>query len=92
VTVTREDERMARRRDEQNAAIQAAVVSAAKAIAEPAAFRDKGLSRRTIQVLVNRGITPERLLSMSESQLRALPAIGEVAMQEIRRFRARFRA
>jgi len=91
VTVTREDERMARRRDEQNAAIQAAVVSAAKAIAEPAAFRDKGLSRRTIQVLVNRGITPERLLSMSESQLRALPAIGEVAMQEIRRFRARFR-
>jgi len=83
---------MARRRDEQNAAIQAAVVSAAKAIAEPAAFRDKGLSRRTIQVLVNRGITPERLLSMSESQLRALPAIGEVAMQEIRRFRARFRA
>ena len=38
VTVTREDERMARRRDEQNAAIQAAVVSAAKAIAEPAAF------------------------------------------------------
>jgi len=83
---------MARRRDEQkHAAIQAAVVSAAKAIAEPAAFRDKGLSRRTIHVLVNRGITPERLLSMSESQLRALPAIGEVAMQEIRRFRARFR-
>jgi hypothetical protein len=43
------NEPMARRRDEQkHAAIQAAVVSAAKAIAEPAAFRDNGLSRRTI--------------------------------------------
>lgn len=80
---------MPRARDERKqAAIQAAVLSAAKAIAEPAAFRDQGLSSRTIHALVNCGIdTPERLRSITEAQLRAIPAIGKVSMQEILRYR-----
>jgi hypothetical protein len=79
-------------RAERRAAIKAAVASA-NDIIESVAFRDRGLSNPTVRALLDYGIdAPERLLFMTDAQLRKIRAVGVVSMQEILRYRARFRA
>jgi hypothetical protein len=79
-------------RAEQRAAIKAAVANA-NAIIDPVVFRDRGLSNPTVRALLNHAIdAPERLLFMTDAQLRKIRALGVVSMQEILRYRARFRS
>lgn len=53
-----------------------------------ALFWDRGLSNRTIEALVKHGIdAPERVLFMTEAQLRT---IRGVSMRELKAYRARF--
>jgi hypothetical protein len=60
----------------------------------PAArFAHRGLSDRTIQALLTFGMEfPEQLLSMMESDVSGIPAIGKAAMDEIGQYRRRFAA
>jgi DNA-directed RNA polymerase alpha subunit len=54
-------------------------------------FEGRGLSRRTIRALVDCEIdAPERLLFMSENDLKKIPLIGKASMAEIRTYRDRF--
>jgi DNA-directed RNA polymerase alpha subunit len=54
-------------------------------------FRDRGFSDRTIDALVARGIdAPERLLFVTETELRKIPGIGKASLGEIMRYRARY--
>jgi len=54
-------------------------------------FRHRGLSDRTIQALVDCSIDlPERLLSMTEKEIRSIPGIGKVSMAEIITYRDKF--
>ena len=55
---------------------------------EGAPFANRGFSERTIRTMVTRGIdAPERLLFMTETQLKKIQG---VSIQEIRAYRARF--
>jgi DNA-directed RNA polymerase alpha subunit len=54
-------------------------------------FEQRGLSARCADALVTHGIdAPERLLFMTEAELRAVPGIGKAAMAEIAAYRSRF--
>ena len=54
-------------------------------------FRHRGLSDRTIQVLVDCSIdSPERLLFMTEKEIQSIPGIGKVSMAEIIAYRDKF--
>jgi DNA-directed RNA polymerase alpha subunit len=54
-------------------------------------FRDRGLSDRTINALIAKGIdAPERLLFLTEAELKRIPGIGRASLAEIMRYRARF--
>jgi len=55
---------------------------------EGAPFANRGFSERTIRNMITRGIdAPERLLFMTETQLKKIQG---VSIQEIRAYRARF--
>ena len=54
-------------------------------------FRHRGLSDRTIQALVDCSIdSPERLLFMTEKEIRLIPGIGKVSLVEIIAYREKF--
>jgi DNA-directed RNA polymerase alpha subunit len=54
-------------------------------------FRHRGLSHRTIQALVDCSIdSPERLLFMTEKEIRSIPGIGKVSMAEVIAYRDKF--
>jgi len=54
-------------------------------------FRHRGLSGRTIQALVDCSIdSPERLLFMTEKEIRSIPGIGKVSLAEIIAYREKF--
>ena len=54
-------------------------------------FRHRGLSDRTIQALVDCSIdSPERLLFMTEKEIRLIPGIGKVSLAEIIAYREKF--
>jgi DNA-directed RNA polymerase alpha subunit len=54
-------------------------------------FRHRGLSDRTIQALVDCSIdSPERLLFMTEKEIRSIPGIGQVSLAEIIAYREKF--
>jgi len=54
-------------------------------------FRQRGLSDRTIQALVDCSIdSPERLLFMTEKEIQSIPGIGKVSLAEIIAYRDRF--
>jgi DNA-directed RNA polymerase alpha subunit len=54
-------------------------------------FRQRGLSDRTIQALVDCSIdSPERLLFMTEKEIRLIPGIGKVSLVEIIAYREKF--
>jgi DNA-directed RNA polymerase alpha subunit len=56
-----------------------------------ALFYGRGFSRRTANALFTRGIdAPERLLFASEAELKKIPGIGKVSLDEIMRYRARY--
>jgi hypothetical protein len=51
----------------------------------------RGLNEQTIKVLRANGIEePERLLFMTEAQIKVIPGIGKVAMSNIAAYRAKF--
>ena len=53
-------------------------------------FRDRRFSKRTVDALVAHGIdAPERLLFMTEAQLREVPGIDKASMAEINAYRDR---
>ena len=61
------------------------------AIREMEAFKNRGLSHRTIKALVDCGIdAPERILFMPEAHLRRIPGVGAASMKELKAYRARF--
>jgi DNA-directed RNA polymerase alpha subunit len=54
-------------------------------------FRDRGLSGRTVEALIEFGMdAPERLLFMQESEIEKIPGIGKASVREIRSYRERF--
>ena len=54
-------------------------------------FENRGFSDRTVRALIDGAIdAPERLLFMTEDQLRSIPGIGNVFLAEILAYRARF--
>jgi DNA-directed RNA polymerase alpha subunit len=54
-------------------------------------FDDRGFSHQTIQALVDCSIdAPERLLFMTEKQIRKIPGISKTSMTEIKAYRERF--
>jgi DNA-directed RNA polymerase alpha subunit len=54
-------------------------------------FSDRGLSRRTIDALLDASIdAPERLLFMSEQQIKGIPGIGKASVTEIASYRAKY--
>jgi len=54
-------------------------------------YAGRGLSDRTVEALVAKGILePERLLFMTEAQLKVMRGIGKVAMSNIGAYRAKF--
>jgi DNA-directed RNA polymerase alpha subunit len=61
------------------------------AIREMEAFKNRGLSHRTIKALVDCGIdAPERILFMQEAHLRQIPGVGAASMKELKAYRSRF--
>jgi hypothetical protein len=56
-----------------------------------APFADRGFSERTIRNMVASRIdAPERLLHMTETQLKKIQGVGAKSIEEIRAYRARF--
>ena len=56
-----------------------------------APFAYRGFSERTIRNMVASGIdAPERLLYLTETQLKRIPGTGAKSMAEIKAYRARF--
>ena len=53
-------------------------------------YFNTGLTTRTARALIGHGITPERLLFMTERRLSLIPGIGPVSMLEITNYRATF--
>ena len=63
----------------------------ALAVAEPAPFRNRGFSERTIKALLDCSIDqPERLLFMQPADLKKIPGVGKASFDEIMRNRAKF--
>jgi DNA-directed RNA polymerase alpha subunit len=55
-------------------------------------FEHRGFSKRTIEAVIACGIdAPERLLFMTEDELRSIPGVGKVSLAEIMRYRVRFK-
>lgn len=51
----------------------------------------RGLSEWAVKALLANGVEePERLLFMSEAQIKVIPGIGKVSMSDIASYRARF--
>jgi hypothetical protein len=58
---------------------------------EPAPFRNRGFSERTIRALMDCSIdAPERLLFMKPADLKKIPGVGKGSVDEIMRYRAKF--
>lgn len=54
-------------------------------------FNERGFSDRTIQALSDYGIdAPERILFMTESELREIPGVGAASIKELKAYRQRF--
>ncbi len=54
-------------------------------------FHGRGLSNRTVDTLANFGIdAPERLLFMTEGEIKKIPGVGKASLVEIMGYRARF--
>jgi hypothetical protein len=65
-------------------------LAAARALSRRSAFSDRSFSGRTVDDLISSGIdSPERLLFLSETELRKLK-IGPAGFKEITRYRERF--
>lgn len=79
-----------RRRDiERRASFEAKLLSV-RDPREPL-FRDRGLSDRTIKALLAHGLdAPERLLFVTEADLKRIPGIGRAAFDEIMCYRERY--
>jgi hypothetical protein len=55
------------------------------------AFSERGFSEHTISVLMAHGMDlPERLLFMTEEQIRQIPGAGKAVIAQIKSYRARF--
>jgi hypothetical protein len=79
---------MPNKRESIETLVRAIKFTGLEMINKMARFRERGLSNRTIEALVNHGIdTPERVLFMTEAQLRT---IRGASMRELRAYRARF--
>ena len=51
----------------------------------------RGLNESTVKALLANGVEePERLLFMSEAQIKVIPGIGKVSMFDIAAYRAKF--
>ena len=62
----------------------------AQLMLERSAFSGRGFRDRTVEALVAFGIyEPERLLFMSERQIKAIPGVGKTSMAEISAYRKR---
>jgi hypothetical protein len=56
-----------------------------------APFEKRGFSYQTIEVLVDCSIdAPERLLFMTQKQLKQIPGIDKTSLAEIKAYRAKF--
>ena len=53
-------------------------------------FWGRGFSKRTRKILLEHIDAPERLLFVTEQEIRRLPGIGKVSLDEIMRYRSRF--
>jgi hypothetical protein len=79
---------MPKKRESTETLVRAIKVTGLEMINKMARFRDRGLSKRTIEALISHGIdTPERVLFMTEAELRT---IRGASMRELRAYRARF--
>ena len=79
------------RTEEQKLAARQAAKTSALAVAEPAPFRNRGFSERTIRALMDCSIDePERLLFMQPANLKKIPGVGKASVDEIMRYRAKF--
>jgi DNA-directed RNA polymerase alpha subunit len=69
----------------------AAMAEIAGKIIKMTPFQNRGLSDRTIEALTKHGVdAPERLLFMTERDLRLIPGVGKASLAEILAYRARF--
>jgi DNA-directed RNA polymerase alpha subunit len=54
-------------------------------------FQGRGLSNRTVDILANFGIdAPERLLYMTEGEIKKIPGVGKASLAEIMGYREQF--
>lgn len=76
--------------DDANAAARAADL-VGSIMVKLAPFRNRGLSNRVIEYLIEAGVdAPERLLFMAPAQLHDIPGIGKSALAEIMKYRSKF--
>jgi hypothetical protein len=67
------------------------LVDACDAVNQTAMFLNRGLSPRTVKALMDHGVdAPERLLSMSEPELRRITGIWDASVKEIQAYKAAF--
>jgi DNA-directed RNA polymerase alpha subunit len=78
-----------RTESEGQSALKAAA-DLAEAMVAAVPFSHRGFSNRTIDALIAHGIDlPERLLFVTEADLKSIPGIGEASFEEIVRYRTR---
>jgi DNA-directed RNA polymerase alpha subunit len=54
-------------------------------------FQNRKFSKRTIQALIDCSVdAPERLLFMTEEQIKSIPGVGKVSLGEIRTYRQKY--
>jgi hypothetical protein len=60
-------------------------------VSQGSMFQGRGLSNRTVGTLANFGIdAPERLLFMTEREIKKIPGVGKASLVEITGYRAQF--
>jgi hypothetical protein len=85
-----DDRRRPRLQKERELALRARAEVAAT-VSITMSFSGRGLSHRTIDALVQHGIdAPERLLFMTETDLKNIPGVGKAALKEMMHYRLRF--
>lgn len=69
----------------------AARIEAGQHFLERIAFTGRGLSKRTVDAVIEGGISqPERLLFMSEDDISRIPGIGLKGVSEVMAYKRRF--
>ncbi len=72
-------------------ALHRAVTEEYAELAREACFLHRGFSEHTIRVLMGTDIDlPEKLLFMSEGEIRRLPGVGQTALADVFVYRGRF--